>query len=53
MSYWLKCLIGERRGGISIKIERERKINILIGGEKMVECINWTEKVSKKENVWS
>ena len=39
--------------GVNIKIERERKMNILIRVKKMVERINWIEKVSKKGNVSS
>ena len=37
--------------GGCIEIEKERKMNILIGVGKVVECINWREKVFKKGNV--
>ena len=47
------CLIGERKGGVSIQREREREINILNGVKKVVGCINWRDKVFKKGNVWS
>ena len=39
--------------GESIKIERERKMNILIGVKKVVEYINWREKIYKKGNMSS
>ena len=38
---------------VSIKIEREWKMNILIGVTKSGWCINWREKAFKKGNVSS
>ena len=39
--------------GVTIKIERETKMDIIIRVRKIVGCINWREKISKKGNVLS